>query len=125
LLSQIAGYFSLARPVYGASGIKRELVLYTGVLAGVIGQWLIAALTNGSFVWVSLLLGFVASLVTYPAIYNNAGLNRSNVTFVKWCVAFQNGYFWPALFEQVGKGFDSPEALTLLTTAANLFSLGS
>ena len=47
-------------------------------------------------------MGVIASIVNIPMIYHNAGLDKVEVNFVKWCVAFQNGYFWPVL-EQIGK----------------------
>jgi hypothetical protein len=87
----------------GAAGVVSELFLFSGVAAGTIGRWLISLLDQESFSWTGLLAGLVAAIVTFPAIYANAGLNRSDKTFVKWCVAFQNGYFWPVLLEQVGK----------------------
>jgi hypothetical protein len=113
LLNKIRHYFLLERPVLGDSkGVKHEVILFTGVVVGTAGQWLFAALTSGKFVWQGLILGFIASIVTFPAIYYNAGLNKTDpkkpgLTFVRWCVAFQNGFFWPSLLEQVGRGFKS------------------
>jgi len=103
LLNKIVHWFSLERPALGAAGVKREIILFTGVVAGTIGQWLFAALGNGKFVWQALVLGFIASIVTFPVIFYNAGLNKTKMTFVKWCVAFQNGFFWPTLLEQVSQ----------------------
>jgi type IV secretory pathway TrbD component len=107
LLNRIKHWFSLERPVLGG-GVDRQIVLFTGVVAGTIGQWLFdAASHNWNFVWAGLFLGLIASFVTFPVIYYNAGLDKTEVTFVKWCAAFQNGFFWPALLEQVGRGFHS------------------
>jgi len=89
----------------GKSGVKHEVGLFTGVVAGAVGQWLFAATNSGRFAWQGLVLGLIASIVTFPVIYNSAGLKNSNFTFVKWCVAFQSGFFWPALLDQVGRGF--------------------
>jgi hypothetical protein len=107
LLNGLVHYFSLAKPVLGKTGVRYEIVLYTGVLAGAAGQWLFAAFRSGDFAWAGLVLGVIASIVVFPAIYYNAGLNKGSFTFVKWCVAFQNGFFWPSLLEQVGRGFQS------------------
>jgi hypothetical protein len=52
-----------------------------------------------------LILGVIASFVTFPTIYYTADLSQSKPNLIKWCVAFQNGYFWPALMEQVGRSF--------------------
>ena len=89
----------------GGNGIDRQLVLYTGVLAGTMGQWLFVSIQNEHFVPANLVLGLIASVVTFPSIWSNAGLNKEKVNFVKWCVAFQNGFFWPVLLELVGKSF--------------------
>lgn len=89
----------------GGGGVDRQLILYTGVLAGTIGQWLFTSIQNEHFTLANLILGLIASVVTFPAIWSNSGLDKTKVNFVKWCVAFQNGYFWPVLIEQVGKGF--------------------
>jgi hypothetical protein len=106
----VANYFLLQKPVFGPSGggVQRELALYTGVLAGVIAQWLSVALTSGDFSKVGLFTGVVASIVTFPAIWQNPGLKAQGMSFVKWCIAFQNGFFWPALFGQIAAGFARP-----------------
>lgn len=93
----------LERAVFGAAGVQSQVVLFTGVVAGAIGRWLFSLIEQGSFSLTGLGLGLIASIVTFPLIYHNAGLDKVDVNFVKWCVAFQNGYFWPVLLEQVGK----------------------
>jgi hypothetical protein len=40
-----------------------------------------------------LILGVIASFVTFPTIYYTADLSQSKPNLIKWCVAFQNGYF--------------------------------
>jgi hypothetical protein len=107
LLNAFVRYFSLERPVMGGAGVERQLVLFTGVVAGAVGQWLFTAFRTGNFAPAGLILGLIASIVTFPAIYYNSGLDKTKVTFVKWCVAFQNGFFWPSLLEQVGRSFQS------------------
>lgn len=92
----------LERPVLG--GTQSQLILFTGVVAGTVGRWLVSLMEHGAFSYSGLGVGLIASIVTFPVIWNNAGLKElGGVNFVKWCVAFQNGYFWPALLEQVGK----------------------
>jgi hypothetical protein len=108
LANKIVRYFSLERAVLGGGGIKHEIGLFTGVLAGAIGQWVFSATQSGKFAWPGLVAGLIASIVTFPLIYDKAGLKESAFTFVKWCVAFQNGFFWPALIQQVGQGFKAP-----------------
>ena len=102
-VAQIVHYFLLERAVLGKSGVQSQVILFTGVLAGTIGRWLFLLLEQGSINLAGLGLGVIASIVTFPMIYHNAGLDKVEVNFVKWCVAFQNGYFWPVLLEQIGK----------------------
>jgi hypothetical protein len=104
LLSAIRSYFSLERPVLGGSGVDRQVVLFTGVIAGSVGQWVFTGLQEHNFPATRLALGLIASIVTFPAIFQKAGLNQVKVSLVKWCVAFQSGFFWPALLDQVAKG---------------------
>lgn len=107
--NRIAQWFLLERPVLGGKkGVESQFSLFTGVVAGSVGQWLFAALSSGKYVWPGLALGLIASIVTFPLIYYNAGLNKEKLTFVKWCVAFQNGFFWPSLLDQVRQGYQGP-----------------
>ena len=106
-MGKLISYFSLERPVFGGSGVERDAILFTGVVAGTLGRWLFNTLQTGNMAWPQLVLGVIASFVTFPTIYYTADLNGSKPNFVKWCVAFQNGYFWPALMEQVGRSFAS------------------
>jgi hypothetical protein len=107
LANKIVRWFSLERAVLGAAGVKHEVALFSGVLAGAIAQWVFAATQSGKFAWPGLVAGIIASIVTFPVIYYKAGLDQSAFTFVKWCVAFENGFFWPTLLQQIGKGFGS------------------
>lgn len=108
MVNKVIYWFSLETAVYGSGIVKREIVLFSGVVLGTIGQWVFTVVNSGRLEWKSLLLGLIASIVTFPFIYYNAGLNKSKMSLVKWCVAFQNGFFWPALLQQVGQTFHSP-----------------
>jgi len=101
LRNKLVSYFSLERPVFGGGGVQRELVLYTGVVLGTVGHWLFEGSIKSNFGLGSLVGGFVASIVIFPTIYYAAGLDKVPVNFVKWCVAFQNGFFWQTIIEQV------------------------
>lgn len=106
MLSAIKSYFLLENTQFGGpGGVKRELVLYTGVLVGVVVQWLLEASGRSHYSASALLAGIVASVIIFPTIWEKAGLKSRPVSFVKWCVAFQNGYFWPALFGQIAKQY--------------------
>jgi hypothetical protein len=101
LLEPVVRYFDIRRPVLG--GTASEFFLFSGVAAGTVGRWVLSVFDSGPVNWQALVAGLVASIVTFPTIYTNAGLKDADKTFVKWCVAFQNGYFWPVVLEQVGK----------------------
>jgi hypothetical protein len=100
---RLLSYFALERPVFG--GVESDAVLLTGVFVGTLGRWVANWVQTGEPAWGQLVAGMIASLVAFPTIYYTAGLDKSKPTLVKWCVAFQNGYFWPALMEQVGHSF--------------------
>lgn len=101
--NRIIHWFSLERPIQG--GVAHDVVLFGAVVAGTVGHWLVESLSGGGFTWKPLIIGFVAAFVTFPAAYYYAGLNKGKLSVVKFCVAFQNGFFWPSLLEQVAGGF--------------------
>ncbi|MBV8356597.1 MAG: hypothetical protein JO189_01470 [Deltaproteobacteria bacterium] len=101
MLNKLLSYFALERPVFGGAGIKRELVLYSGVVIGTVGHWLFQWSTSSRGGIGTLAAGIVASVVIFPTIYYAAGLDKIPANFVKWCVAFQNGFFWQTIIEQV------------------------
>lgn len=104
MLEAVRRYFALETPVAGrGSGLDRQLVLYTGVLAGSVGKWAFKMMETGTVNFSGLAMGAIASIVIFPTIYYSAGLDKIKVNFMKWCVAFQNGFFWPTLLEQIGK----------------------
>jgi hypothetical protein len=43
------------------------------------------------------------SVVTFPYIYDHAGLRRGGLTLAKWCSAFQNGFFWSVAMAALSK----------------------
>lgn len=103
-------YFSLWAdiPVAGARGIGkvRQIVLYVGVLAGIGGKLVYDHFASDQFITIpSIILSIIISIVIFPKIYYDAGLNKGDLNFVKWCVAFQNGYFWTAIFDAVSQSF--------------------
>jgi hypothetical protein len=94
LLKAIRTYFALERPEFGGrAAVISEFFLFSGVVAGTVGRWLISVLEQEALNWKGLIVGLIAAVITFPAIYDKVGMKRSDQTFVKWCVAF----------EQVGK----------------------
>ena len=105
MLKRIGEYFALERPVQGASGVKNEIGLFTGVIAGSLCRWGLHYVQTGQPDYAGLLIGLIAGIVTFPEIYRRAGMKKSEGSLVKWCVAFQGGFFWPALFDTVSQSF--------------------
>ena len=102
----LAGYFSLRTQmaVLGGAGavFKKELKLYAGVAMGTMARPIYDALINSTPIgWPIVGAGLIASVIVFPAVYANGGMNRGSLTLAKWCVAFQNGFFWQALMETI------------------------
>jgi hypothetical protein len=95
----------LARPVLGTGGVESQLILFTGVIAGSVGQWIFTWIQDGELEVKRLIAGLIASVVVFPLIFRKAGLIKEKMNFTKWCVAFQNGFFWPVVFGQVAKAY--------------------
>ena len=99
-------YFSLLSTVPAAGGAgtlqRRQIILYLGVLAGALSSVVYDFLSSGSSFnnYAPFFLALIASVVTFPAIYKTAGLNRGRITWAKWATAFQNGFFWSIIMDQ-------------------------
>lgn len=92
-------YFSLwtVVPAMGGSGtVKfRQVKLYVGVLFGALSKVVYDYLVgDGSIDYGAFLIAAIASIVVFPHIYYQSGLNKGHLTFAKWCLAFQSGFFW-------------------------------
>ena len=93
-------------PALGKGGIieKRQPIYYSGVLAGAIGQAYFVHYREGAaFDWGAIVIALIVSLTTFAFVYERAGLNRAKMSFAKWCVAFQYGFFWPIVFGVIEK----------------------
>ena len=102
-------YFSLwtDSPVLGGSGVGRirQPLFFSGVLLGALGQAVFDYYREGKTLGVGeLVIAIIASLVTFPWVYYRAGLNRvAQMSFAKWCVSFQYGFFWPVILKVIEK----------------------
>ena len=99
LASAVLDYFSLWSevPALGGPGRARtrQAVLFVGVLVGALSKVVYdAAQSSGPMEWLAFAVAAVASVVVFPYVYYHAGLNRGQLTLAKWCLAFQNGFFW-------------------------------
>ena len=73
-----------------------------GALAKVFYDWL-AIQQPSALGWAPFAAAAIASLVAFPYIYEKAGLNRGSLTFAKWTVGFQNGFFWSVTIDAISK----------------------
>jgi hypothetical protein len=80
-------------------------VLFLGVLLGAASKIVYDVVESGGlFEWKAFVVAAIASVVIFPYVYSNAGLNRGKATFAKWCLAFQNGFFWSVTMAALSKG---------------------
>jgi hypothetical protein len=109
-LANIVDYFSLWTTVAEAGGSGkgrfRQPLAFLGVLLGALTKvfydWLTASQAS-ALTWQSFVVAAIAGLVAFPYIYEKAGLNRGELGFAKWAVAFQNGFFWSVAMDAVMK----------------------
>lgn len=91
----------------GTSGArtKREMILYLGVLAGALAHEVFLCARDGvALNWGALVSAAIASIVVFPTIYREGGLSHGEMRFTKWCIAFQNGFFWGVLLPEIARG---------------------
>lgn len=107
-MSAALDYFALSEPraVLSAKGGGLERVkqpiYFIGVLLGAIALTVFNRVSEGAaWDWKSLVIALIVSILTFPYAYEHAGLSLSKMTLAKWCIAFQYGFFWPALLEKV------------------------
>lgn len=99
MVKAILDYFSLWT-YYATAGGRgetklRQLKLFSGVLAGALSKTIFDYFSDIGEIGVgSLVVATIASFVVFPLFYAQAGLNRGRLTFSKWCLAFQHGFFW-------------------------------
>lgn len=107
-LLNLIKYFALEARIPQAGPIKKlhQEILYLGVLAGIFGKALNEYFLNGSQISVGQLAsGVIISLVIFPVVYRHGGFDRRRLNLVTWCIAFQNGFFWPIMLERVTNAF--------------------
>jgi hypothetical protein len=84
---------------------KAQPIFFIGVLAGALAKVIYDHFMSGvAFHWGHLVAAAIGSIVSFPAIYNAAGLKRrGDMSLAKWCVAFQHGFFWQVVMQEIGK----------------------
>jgi hypothetical protein len=103
-------YFSLETEVLAFGGpdgktTSNQPIFFIGVLLGALAKVAYDHFNGKApFAWGSLAIAAIGSLVTFPMIYKRAGLSKmGRLTFAKWCVAFQYGFFWQFVFQEIEK----------------------
>ena len=82
------------------------LVLYFGVILGVVGQQF---LTNmAGFNRFTIIVSMILGTVVFPQMYKQANLNARKPNLMQFFVAFQNGFFWQNLMSVLTKLMESP-----------------
>jgi hypothetical protein len=82
------------------------LVLYFGVILGIIGQQFLTNMTD--FSYLTLIGSIVLGTVVFPQVYKHANLNRRKPNLVQFFVAFQNGFFWQNLMSILTNLMENP-----------------
>jgi hypothetical protein len=108
LANRILDYFALRSDVpelgSGGRGTESQAILFLGVVLGAVSKVIYQAIqAHGIIEWRSLIIALIASVVTFPYIYDHAGLRRGGLTLAKWCSAFQNGFFWSVAMAALSK----------------------
>ena len=103
-LSQKFALYGPAEPVLGAdSGRKRaQVYLFLGVLAGALSKLAYDSITGGEqFAPLGIVVAVIVSIVIFPQLYYAGGLDRRQLSFAHWALAFQNGFFWSVAFSEL------------------------
>lgn len=93
------------------------LAMYVGVFLGVLGENVVSLFNAGktldwsSFGVTRLLVALVITTVifpqVFPRIFDEKARKRGKVPaserFLQFCVAFQNGFFWPPFIKAIGQ----------------------
>ena len=86
----------------GGTENESQIRLYFGVLLGALCKVPYDYYISGIEISVpTIIVSVIASIVVFPQIYAQASLNRGPVTFMRWAVAFQNGFFWSVAIEAI------------------------
>jgi hypothetical protein len=112
-MRSVADYFSLWSevPAFGSDSTTkaRQPILLLGVVAGALGSLVLEWSTSKNPIAISsAVAAVVGGIASFPSIYYGAGLNRGPLSLAKWCLAFQNGFFWEAVLhtasQAIGRG---------------------
>jgi hypothetical protein len=105
--------------VLDLEGPKRVFILFVIVVVGILCKWFwgigweyLADTTKPIDIGpplaiiVRTILSTIAALLTFIPTYNKIN-QPSGESWVPYILAFQNGFFWEALFESVTKAFET------------------
>jgi hypothetical protein len=106
----ITDYFALKGPVPVFGGVgsssRTQAYLFIGVLLGALSKMVYDAITSEPHSsWGSAFLAVIVSIVIFPQLYYTGGLDKKQLSFAHWTLAFQNGFFWSIAFHQLATKF--------------------
>ena len=109
-LSGVRSYFNLegVEVLFGGGGTRtaRELSLYIGVLLGALSKVIYDASVGDAPVEArGFVLAAIGSIVSFPALFRKAHLNKGPLNPMKYFVAFQNGFFWSLVLDGIARQF--------------------
>ena len=98
---------------------RRVIFLFVAVLLGIIAKWLWEVLNEyladtskglvlgSGTILARMAVSLIIAGVTFNSIYNRVGKGTGD-TNLPFFVAFQNGFFWQAIFDAVGQSDSGP-----------------
>ena len=99
------------------SALIRVIVLFGIVVIGILASWFWGVgweylsdtskpLVLGPFlaILVRVILSFIAAAVSFTSMYNKINQNTQE-SWVPYFLAFQNGFFWDAIFQGIAQTF--------------------
>lgn len=101
--AEVPAFGSSAKQAAGTTK-QKQAILFLGVLVGAALKVVYDVLSDGHvFGWKPFALAAIGAIVTFPAMFYGAGMQRARLTFAKWCVALQYGFFWSIVLDAASK----------------------
>jgi hypothetical protein len=109
---KINDYFSLwgKKAILGSGGVenRRQVILFVGVAIGAASKSVYDAFVADTTLRPgSLVVALIASVVVFPQLYYTGGLDKKELSFAHFALAFQNGFFWSIALDQIAKHLGS------------------
>jgi hypothetical protein len=96
----------LLRQLEGAlqNVVVYHIIVYMGVVLGVVGKVLFSLYTDGSAPSGPIvLISSIVAAVIFPRVSRDAGIDPDNPHPLQFFLAFQGGFFWQTLIGEIGR----------------------